>query len=306
MATPLVSVILPVHNREDCLARAIDSVLAQSYRSFELLVVDDGSTDGTRRVIERFGSAITIIEQAHRGPYVARNNAARRAHGELLAFIDSDDAWLPHLLEREVALMERPEVGLVFGDTIHVTAPRSGAPRTGLTSFRVSPPRRGHVAAHFAWCNFVPTVTALLRKRCFEEAGGFAESSEISSDYVMWYRVASRHEVDYVDEPVAEYTVHPAGISNDLGRAIETRIELFSGELERTTNAESRAILRRLLFNLSMSLVLATVRGKARSVSHPLQLASRTARAAAQTATPLWTAAFAMNQLRVRTQRLLS
>src|SRR5207248_11598798 len=125
------------------------SVLAQTYRLFELIVVDDGSTDATRRVLDRFGSAIRVVEQPHTGAYSARNLGARHARGELLAFADSDDAWLPHLLEREVPLMERPEVGLVFGDAVHVRSPVPSAVRTGRTCFQVSPPRRGRVAAQF-------------------------------------------------------------------------------------------------------------------------------------------------------------
>src|SRR5438552_630371 len=149
----LVSVILAVHNREGSVARAISSVLTQTYRSLELIVVDDGSTDCTRAVVERFGDRVTLIAQAHAGVYAARNRGLRHARGELVAFIDSDDAWLSDKLAVQIPLMRRPEVGLVFGDAVHVTAPHDGAPRTGLTSFRVAPPRRGHAARHFAWCN---------------------------------------------------------------------------------------------------------------------------------------------------------
>jgi glycosyltransferase involved in cell wall biosynthesis len=306
MTMPQVSVILPVYNREVCVERAVRSVLAQTYRSFELIVVDDGSTDGTRRVLDRFGAAIRVVEQPHSGTYAARNHGARHARGELLAFADSDDAWLPHLLMREVPLMQRPEVGLVFGNAVHVTSPEPGAARTGLTCFRVSPPRRGCVAAQFAWANFVPTCTALVRRRCFDEVGGFSEASEISSDYLMWYRVALHHELDYVDEVVAEYTVHAAGISYELGRAVEARLRLFSREMEGTEDPDIRAVLQRLVFNLSMSLALAAVRGRARNVPHPLRLALRTARTTARSSAALWTAAFAMNRLRIRTQRLFS
>jgi len=102
-------------------------------------VVDDGSTDAARRVLDRFGSAIRVVEQPHSGAYSARNLGARHARADLLAFADSDDAWLPHLLAREVLLMERPEVGLVFGDAVHVRSPERGARRTGLTCFQVSP-----------------------------------------------------------------------------------------------------------------------------------------------------------------------
>jgi len=92
---PLVSVILAVRNREGSVARAIASVLAQTYSPLELIVVDDGSTDGTRGVVERFGARVALLAQPHAGVYTARNAGLRHARGELVAFIDSDDAWFP-------------------------------------------------------------------------------------------------------------------------------------------------------------------------------------------------------------------
>jgi len=300
----LVSMILPVYNRERTVARAIDSVLAQTYRPLELIVVDDGSTDGTRGVLEGFGPRITVIEQSHDGPYVARNVGLRHARGSLVAFVDSDDAWLPDRLACQAPLLERPEVGLVFGDAIHVTSPGPGATRTGLTCFRVSPPRRGRVAHHFAWYNFVPTVTVLVRRRCLEEAGGFSEACALSADYLTWFRIALRHELDYVARPVAEYTVHADGISYDLARALRARIQLFSEELARTSDPSTRALLRRLLFHLALSLALAAMRGRAHSVSDPLRLAWRTAAMVARVEAGPWAAAFAVNQVRGRARRL--
>jgi glycosyltransferase involved in cell wall biosynthesis len=304
MTLPLVSVILPVHNREESVARAITSVLEQSHRDLELIVVDDGSTDGTRGAIDQFARRITLVAQPHAGAYAARNAGLARARGELVAFIDSDDAWLPDRLARQLPLMSRAEVGLVFGDTIHLTAPRATAPRTGTTSFRVSPPRRGRVAAHFAWCNFVPTCTVLARRRCLEEIGGFSEASALSADYLAWFRIALRYELDYVDAPLAEYTVHPDGISYDLGRAIAARIQHFSDELDRTTDPATRAVLRRLLFNLALQLFFAAIRGRARNIREPLRLAWRAASKVAGLEAAPWTAAFALYQMRVRARRL--
>jgi len=252
---PLVSVILPVYNRAASVARAIDSVLAQTHAPLELIVVDDGSTDGTRDVLERYGERITLLTQPHAGAYVARNLALRHARGDLVAFIDSDDVWLPHRLASQVPLMQRAEVGLVFGDALHV-------PRRRRTCFQVSPPRRGRAAARFAWCNFVPTITVLARKACIDEAGGFSEESTLACDYLLWFRIALRHELDYVDSIVAEYTVNPAGISYNLGRSLAARIRLFSSELRRTTNRETRTVLKLLLLNLRLRLVLAVARGR--------------------------------------------
>jgi glycosyltransferase involved in cell wall biosynthesis len=303
MFDPQVSVILPVYNREHSVARAIRSVLAQTRLPFQLIVVDDGSTDGTREVLRGFGSPIKVIEQPHSGAYAARNRGLREANGELIAFIDSDDVWLPDRLAVQMPLMERPEVGLVFGDVVHV---RPGRKRRRVTSFHVAPPRRGRVAAQFAWCNFIPTPTVLVRKRCLDEAGGFSEEVQLSCDYLMWFRIALRHELDFVDRVVAEYTVSADSMSADLGRSIEARILLFSAELARTSDRATRKILRRLLFNLSCSLALAALRKRAGSVASPLRRAQSTATAAARLRAGPWTAAFAMNQLRIRTRRALS
>ena len=255
---PLVSVILPVYNRAASVGRAIESVLSQTWRDFELIVVDDGSTDGTRAAVERYAPRLRVLEQPHAGAYAARNLALRHARGELVAFIDSDDAWLPDRLERQIPLMQRREVGLVFGDVVHL-------PRRDRTSFRVSPPRRGRVAARFAWCNFVPTISVLVRRSCLEEAGGFPDVP-LAADYLMWFRIALRHELDYVDRVVAEYAVHADGISFDLGRSLAARIRLFAAELKRTHDRAARAIIGALLVNLSLRLGLAVVRGRARGL----------------------------------------
>lgn len=288
----MVSVVLPVYNRVSTVARAIESVLAQSERRVEIIAVDDGSGDGTRAVLERY--PITVLAQEHRGAYAARNLALRHARGEFIAFIDSDDAWLPLRLERQLPLLARAEVGLVFGDARHVGT------RAARTCFAVTPPRRGRVAAHFAWGNFIPTVTVLARKSCLEEVGGFSEERSLSSDYLTWFRIALRHELDFVDDVLADYTVHAGGMSANLGTSLEARLALFEGELARTSDPAEAAILRRLVFNLSMSLVLATVRGKARSVRHPFALARRAAFRVARREAPPWAAAFAVHQLRKR------
>jgi len=297
----LVSVILPVYNRASSVARAVRSVLAQTWSPLELIVVDDGSTDETREILQSFGAEITVIDQIHAGAYVARNRGLRHARGELIAFIDSDDVWLRDRLALQMPLMERPEVGLVFGDAVHVTP---GGQPLRVTSFQVAPPRRGRAAAQFAWCNFVPTSTVLVRRSGLEEAGLFVEDVALSCDYLMWVRIALRHELDFVDRVVAEYTLSPDGMSRDLGRSTDARIQLFSRELALRTDPATRRMLRRLLFNLSWSLMFATLRKRAGSVVRPLRKAQSTAMAAARMEAGLWTAMYAMNQLRVRTRRL--
>lgn len=306
MPGPLVSVILAVRNRLDSAARAIESVLSQTYRDVELIVVDDGSTDGTRDVVDRFSDRALILHQDHAGAYAARNAALRHARGELVAFIDSDDSWLPHKLEAQVPLMQRQQVGIVYADAFVVTAPVANATRTGRTLFHIIPPHRGRTARAFVWGNFIPTCTALVRRSCLQEIDGFAEFSRVSADYLAWFQIALRHEVDYVDAPLADYTLHADGVSADLGRSLAARIQLFSRELARTTNPEAQGILRRLLFNLALHVGLAALRGKARNTPDAMGLARRTACVMGKSEALMRVAAFFSHQLRLRTRQLFS
>ena len=299
---PLVSVVLPTRDRARWVERAVESVLAQTYARLELIVVDDGSRDDTLQVLERFGSDIAVLPQARAGAYVARNLALRHASGELVAFIDSDDAWHPHRLAAQLPLMQRPAVGLVFGDAVHVSPRRNVLPRT---CFEVTPPRRGRVADDLAWGNFVPTSTVLVRRSCLDEVGGFPTSHAVSADYVTWFRIALRHELDYVDGPVADYTLNDTGISHDLGRSLLARIELFSTELQRTADPAVRTMLARLIFNLGLHLGLAAVRGRARRVPGAWRVVGRTIAVAAPRHLASWAGAFALHQTRVRTARRL-
>src|ERR1700682_2808321 len=111
----LVSVVMPAYNVAWCIGRAVDSVLAQDFRACELIVVNDGSTDGTRALLDGYGAAITVINQENRGMSAARNTGIRRARGTYVAFLDADDWWLAGKLSRQVELMHgRPEIGFSF------------------------------------------------------------------------------------------------------------------------------------------------------------------------------------------------
>ena len=128
-------------------------------------------------------------------------------------------------------------------------------------------------------------------------------TSPVSGDYLKWFQIALRYEVDYTDGPVAEYTVHPGGISRDLGASLRARIRLFSDELARTDDVGTRDILRQLLFNLALHVGGAALRGRARPTGKALSLAAGTAAVAGGSASA-WTAAFAYHHLRIRYRRL--
>jgi glycosyltransferase involved in cell wall biosynthesis len=291
--TPLVSAILPVHNRGPWIARAIESVLAQSYPAVELIVIDDGSTDDTAHILDRYGDRIVRVRGEWHNAYAARNAGIARARGGLIAFIDSDDRWWPDRLAQQIPRLDRRAVGLVYGDTVHVAGTPVALVPTGRTSFATTPPERGRVRDAFAWGNFVPTTTVLVRRQALADAGGFDARSPLGSDYAAWVAIARDHELDYCDAPVADYTVHGDGISFDLGRSLEARIAVFSRAAAGARVEAERRLLARLLFNLALHLAGACARRRTSSVPHAASLAWRTAwRNAGVTALP-WTVAFA-------------
>ena len=191
----LVSVIIPTYNRWPMVREAVESVLAQTAGGYELIVVDDGSTDETRRRLADYGSRLAVLTQSRRGVSAARNLGARRASGTYLAFLDSDDLWHPRKLERQLDFMERnPEVEICQTDEIWI--------RNGV---RVNP-RRKHrkpsgdiFRASLELCLVSPSAV-MMRRELFERVGGFDESLPVCEDYDLWLRIAKDTEIPLVLE----------------------------------------------------------------------------------------------------------
>ena len=191
----LVSVIIPSHNRWPMLGEAVDSVLAQTASVYELIVVDDGSTDETPRWLRDYGARLTMLSQSRRGVAAARNLGARQASGRYLAFLDSDDTWHPVKLERQLAFMERNlDVEICQTDEIWV--------RNGV---RVNPRHRhrkpsGDIfRASLDLCLVSPSAV-MMRRDLFERVGGFDESLPVCEDYDLWLRIAKDTEVPLIPE----------------------------------------------------------------------------------------------------------
>ena len=259
MSGPLVTVVMAVYNREPWVARAIESVLAQTYRAFELVVVDDGSTDGTRGVLQRYASRATLLSCAHLGAYRARSMALRCARGELVAFIDSDDLWYPDRLSSQVPLFERPELGLAFGDAALVDHRVAPPRRLTRTFFDTTPPFRGRGGGGFTRGNFVPFSSVLVRRECFERCGEFAPVMR-GADYLKWFEIAQRYEVDYVARPIFEYAIHQDSLSHPMLNVLPARIEVFGQALRTTRDPAVRVQMQQIIFNQRWHLAIARAR----------------------------------------------
>jgi len=219
---PTVSVIMPTYNRAHLLGRAIQSVLDQTYQHFEIIVVDDGSTDNTEEVVKSFGDErIRYIRlRENSGTSAApRNTAIRAARGEYIALQDSDDEWLPEKLEKQLKLFENtpPKVGVVYTGFWKI----KGDKKIYIPSSQQIK-KEGDIHNELLKGNFVSGPVALIKKECFKRAGMFDEELPQYMDWEMWIRISKYYHFKYVDEPLARSYYTSGGI-NEPGNLIQAK-----------------------------------------------------------------------------------
>lgn len=200
---PSVAVVIPVYNAARFIGRALASVRAQTYPVDEIVVVDDGSTDGTAHVVKALPDKITVISQTNAGPSAARNLGVQHTGAELIAFLDADDVWLPTAIEEQVTVFRTmPEVALSTGDMSaidedgRITRPSWFATQgiAELVAGWNGGPVPNAVAA-LVRKNFVSTSVVLVRRRAFLEGGGFRRDLRYGEDLELWARIARDHSI---------------------------------------------------------------------------------------------------------------
>lgn len=214
MSVPAVTVVIPAFNAELHIAEALGSVRDQTLREFEVIVVDDGSTDGTLRKVERFASDLdlTIVRQVNAGASAARNTGIGRARGRYCAFLDADDAMFPDRLAAQVEMLDaEADLGLVHTDLM--TFDEHGIIHRTRRAF--SDPCGGMVLDRLLLDNFITTSTVMARKECLVDVGMFNVNRRISHDFELWLRMAARWKVGYVDRPLVRYRHRPGSLSDD-------------------------------------------------------------------------------------------
>jgi glycosyltransferase involved in cell wall biosynthesis len=228
-AQPLVSVIIPTFDRAAWLGEAIASVLAQTYPHLELLVVDDGSHDATPEIVQAFGPALTYIRQAHAGVSAARNRGVEASRGALVAFLDSDDVWLPGKVAAQVALLQRqPQVHACYTDEIWI--------RHGV---RVNPKQ---IHQKYSGWLFEPSLprciispsSIMLRRTLWDQLGGFDEQLPACEDYDLWLRLTLCTPVVLLPERLI---VKRGGHADQLSRCIPVLDQYRIMALEKTLTA---------------------------------------------------------------------
>ncbi|MGH7825141.1 MAG: glycosyltransferase family A protein [Candidatus Binatia bacterium] len=231
--SPLVSCIIPVYNGELYLREAIDSILAQTYRPVEIIVADDGSTDGTADIIAEFGEPVHCLRQTNQGPAASRNLGARAATGDFIAFLDADDLWHPDKLERQMVRFQiRPELDYCVTYSQNFWVPELKQEAERFAGHRIARPMPGYV-----------TGTLLGRRVVFDKVGPF-NTALGHGDSTEWFlRAAERGAVMELLPDVLMYRrLHPANRSRL--RAADSRnqfLDILKGSLDRRRREPSKA-----------------------------------------------------------------
>lgn len=226
---PTVDIIMPAYNAAKYLPAAIESVMAQTYEDWRILLVDDGSTDKTEELIEpirqQLGPRLKYIKQENRGLPAARNAAIHHSSAEFLALLDADDVWLPNRLSDSLdCFKDHPSVGLTYG-----LITRIDADGNILQTFPGNPKHAAGKIAPYIYMRKVelPCPTITFRKKCMDEVGLFDESMRATEDRDLWLRIALRHDIGVVPNVIAYYRTSPSSMSADPQRMLKAQLQFI-------------------------------------------------------------------------------
>ncbi len=252
---PAVSVVIGAYNAERWIAETIASVLGQTWRDFELIVVDDGSTDATAEIVKHCGAPVRYLHQENKGQPAARNTGIRAAQGRYVAFVDADDLWHPEKLARQMRLFEEdPLLAWCYTDAF-LFASETGAIRGRAGQENAL--HEGDVLRPLLLGNFILSPTPVVRREVFDAVGSFNEDPVVRNgeDWEMWLRIAERYPVRVLRRPLAKVRLHDQRMSAsvDLEYALSSRLRIVRAALRRHP-AAARSVGCRAVANVHAAL----------------------------------------------------
>jgi glycosyltransferase involved in cell wall biosynthesis len=251
--SPAISVVIATFNRANVLPETLDSILAQTFQDFELIVVDDGSADDTREVVERYGSRVHYLHQSNRGPSAARNLGVAHAKAPWIAFQDSDDLSLPdHLITLYRYVQDVPGCGMVFGNGSYIGGPEHHR-------MTIIPAEKSRRLAEKGLClsdlfdkSIVRLQAALISKKVYDAIGGHDESLRISMDLDLAFRFFMNSTVAYLDKALFAYRKHEGNIGGNEELRLTENIRVIEKLLRDYPAARdllgAKAVARRLAY----------------------------------------------------------
>ncbi len=222
-----ISAIIPAYNAGKYIRDALDSVLNQTYKEIEIIVVDDGSTDGTQEIVLRHYPSVRYFFQKNGGVAKARNRALREAQGVWVAFLDADDVWCADKIEKQVAHIET-HPGVAWVVTNQVYFDEIGI--TGHDPWKGERLFTGDLVKNLFTCSGITPSTIMVKRTVLEEVGYFEEGLRVGEDDNLWMRIAMRHPAAFIDEPLVMYRHTPGSLTSGgegLFHGIREHIELL-------------------------------------------------------------------------------
>lgn len=221
---PLVSVVIATYNMGQYLPEAVDSVLAQTWKNLELIVVDDGSEDDTEKRMEAYSknSCVRYIKTKNQGQPKAKNRGLEEAKGQFIAFCDADDFWAPNKLNYQLPYFSDPNVGVVYSEVSYID-------ESGNLIQKPQPYSRhsGDVTEYLILKNFVPFGTAVIRRQCLEKNGKFDEQLPMGIDWDLWLRYSIDWEFKYIKERTYTYRIWPGQMSKNYRGRYENAFNIL-------------------------------------------------------------------------------
>lgn len=212
----MISVIIPTYNCDKYICEALDSVLDQTYSDYEIIVIDDGSTDTTRAMIANRYPSVRYYYVQNNGVSSARNAGISMAQGELIAFLDADDKWLAEKLEKQAAMFVDETVGLVFTENYFFN-------EQGISEFTANKKDRlmhGNIVRNIFLNSYVVTSTVMVRKSVFDQVGMFEEELSVAEDDNMWMRIGMKYGIALLDERLVQYRMTVGSLSSDFNALV--------------------------------------------------------------------------------------
>lgn len=228
-----LSVIIPVFNGEKYIKKAVDSVLNQTFLPQEILIVNDGSTDKTKSIIEEYQKSYSNLRCVHKtngGLSSARNTGIKEAKGDFLAFLDADDLWEKTKLEKQMQVFQNSkfkDLGVVYCD--YYNFDEKGNRIKDSEYFQLNESIKGNIYKQLIVGNLVASSGSgvLIKKECFEKVGFFDEKLKACEDWDMWFRIAQFYEYDFVPEKLVGLRRHNKNMQNDIGLMIMNKIYFY-------------------------------------------------------------------------------
>ena len=254
-----ISVVIPTYNRRQTIGRSIDSILNQTLFPSEIIVVDDGSTDGTSDYIQSNFPSIRLLQQSNKGVSSARNMGIRSSNSDWVALLDSDDEWFPQKLEKQVmTLSQSPDIKFCHTEEIWI--------RNGVRVNQMKKHQKygGHIFNKcLDMCRISPS-SVLFHRSILDDVGYFDKDQKVCEDYDLWLRITAKYPVLYIDEPlIKKYGGHEDQLSRVKDGIESHRIKVLEKLImQKFTSVQKNAMLKMLIEKLTIFSIGAQKRGK--------------------------------------------